>query len=144
MCFGFLWVTFIHLKLHTQWVQRLPKWKKGGPSSSNSPLLSTSLLFYLSMWNELCNFFFSHLLMFLTCGFILLSVALFCAVTYQKKKERCFFYVKEQKDFLMCKIKGRVLKYKISRKKMFYLLPCQSDMQHFINLQRFFNCMCNC
>lgn len=44
----------------------------------------------------------------------------FRAVTYHKKKERCFFYVTEQKNNYMCKIKGRVLKYKTSRKYVIF------------------------
>lgn len=53
---------------------------KAGPSSSNSPLLSTVSTVYVYICQcemNYATFFFSHLLIFLTCGFILLSVALF-------------------------------------------------------------------
>lgn len=68
-----------------------------------------SLLFYVSMWNELCNFFFSHLLIFLTCGFILLSVALFVQWHIKKKENMFFFLCKGTKRlfFFQC-VKARV------------------------------------
>lgn len=147
MCPGFLWFTFIQRPLvtHDSCSYTVSGYttlqSKSRPQFFQQSTTLHSLLFlFVNVKWIMQLFFFSHLLIFLTCGFILLSVALF--VQWHIKKERCFFYVKEQKVvffFSMCKIKGRMSKYKTSRKKnMLYFLPCQSDMQNLINFQRFF------
>lgn len=106
---------------------------KTGPSSSSSPLLST-VCFSICQCEMNYATFFLILLIFLTCGLILLSVALFVQWHIKKKKkmERCFFYVKEQKAvlgfFSMCK--SRVECWNIRLAEKIYFLPCQSDMQN--------------
>lgn len=111
---------------------------KAGLSSSSSPLLSTVCFSICQCeMNYAIYFFVFYLLLFLTCGFILLSVALFVQ-WHIKKKERCFFYVTEQKNKTIC-VKSRVEFWNIRlAENMLYFLPCQSDMQNLINFQRFF------
>ena len=130
---GILWFTFF-LAYAVFATARPLYW---GPQLFQQSATPHSLLFSLSMWNELCNQLF-HLLIFSTCGLIFIVCCSLCAVTYQKeKKERCFFNVKKQDAvFLMCKSKVECL----NREKI-YFLPCQSYMQIFLLKKIFTACV---
>lgn len=118
MCPGLLRFTFIQRSLvtHDSCSQTLSGYTKvkAGPSSSNSPLLSTVYFSICQCEINYATFFFSFASLFdLWVHFVVCCS--FCAVTYQKK-ERFFFLCKGTKSFSMCKTKGRMLKYKTSRK----------------------------
>lgn len=133
MCPGFLWFTFIRHSLvthdsrsHTVSGYTIFQSKSRPQFFQQSATLHSlhSLRLYLSMWNELCNFFFFSFAYLFDLWIHFVVCCSFCAVTYQKRK--MFFLCKGTKKlfFFQC-VKSRVecWNIRLAEKNIFPPLP---------------------